>query len=445
MKDSILSELNKSLKLGTESDDNYNAEDLPTDELVGIDEGETGSAQSIEDIAEDVATDDILDEGEDDLDAANAVEDLVAVVEHAQNNMQKLSRLEAAALKVTFMQITQGRYKDPASLLPARESHQETEFADLTLARESLAETAKDLIKKAIEQIKLAIKRLGDFVKKLTDKFGFLTRRYQAIYKKAKESTGTPNGRNVNEEEIEGASKRSNVQVATKYLAVDGKVTGRTVIDFIDTFDEIDLRIYQYGRSHFGEKVARDDTDNSTEGLVQNISSQTSNLIKNIAEVSYNKVSHGEGVGENITEFVKAPGEYYFGAEKVSGGLVVPVIGKIDRDGSVDGKTAAVRPATKDEIISGAETAQKTIDTLRRTSSKLAREIRVESLIDRQVLENAFVERSALPKDEIKLLTTFAGKLTRFIGDSNQYFYNFLEATAGYFESSLDSSDAIEG
>lgn len=452
MKDSILNELNKSLKLGTESDDNYNAEDMPTDELVGIDEGETGSAQSIEDIAEETAIDDIADAAEDESDAAEAVEDLVAVVEHAQNNMQKLSRLEAAALKVTFMQITKGHYKNPESLLPARESHQETEFADLALARESLAETGKDFVKKVIEHIKKLFEMAKNFLLKLVNKYAALRQRLQRVYREAK----SMNDSSSNSRDLEGSAEaggRGNITIDNKYLTINGKVDPKTINSAVSGLESISDFIYDYGSKLTGRELSTlDDRDTNENRIFESISKRTKQLIDSIAEVSPGIVENGEGLD---AEYVAPlPGEWAVGGKKVADNLIVPVIGSMPGNDKAESKHANVTPATPEEVMYGAKNAIKAIMQAERHANDMSRAFKVDSIIEsmltyanQDTVHQVDSEKRAveLSGEKAKKMQKFATALTTFLQKSANYTYNFLNAAAGYYEQSLKANSAIEG
>lgn len=457
MKSTIMDELNKSLKLGTESDETFNAEDLPTNELVS--EGDMGSAHSIEDIAEDQATAEIEDEAEEFNDASEAVEDLAVVVEHAQNNLQKLTPIEAIALKKTFMQITKGRYKNPESLLPARESHHASDFENLTLVHESLVETGKDLVKRAIEEIKKLFGRLKDFISKLVDKYGFLERRFQAIYRQASTMLESGSGQmrdldNGSEGESTSSGNNPKVTVKAKYLAINGKVNPEIVRSTIGGLSDLSTYIYNYGEKLLGREVSvKDDLETTENRIFESISERTRELVDFVGKLQHMSVEEGNNPLQ-MEFFAHLPGDFAIGGKKIEDNLIVPVVANIKGAEKSESNHANILVATPDEAKVTAKHAIEGIRTVKAHTHSLVRDMKTHLILER-MLKNANVDNDDKDrKDHQKLATSgettkklvkFAGALTKFMQQSNAYLYDFYNAAAEYYEQSLKANTAIEG
>lgn len=440
MKNNILAELNASLKLGIESDETFNAEDLTSEELVG--EADTGSAQSIEDVAEGEAIADIEEGAIDDTDASEAVEDLVAVVEHAQSTGTKLNRIEVAALKQTFLQITKSRYKDPLTLLPARESHEAVEFSNLSLVHESLKETAKDLGNKAIETIKKIIEAVTNFIKRHLNKYGFLTNRFKKIFSIANQPAKTNGARNVGED-AETTSKNSKVQVSAKYLAIDNKVSPEVILAVLGSQGKLEREVFSFSASTWEDLDVQSDAESEIHRLYQNVSGRTKELVDHMGDAT-NGIKR-EGAPSNIEYFAQLPGNYYFGAEKVADIMNLPKIGKLQRDGSDDASQLSVQVASRDRIKNGAQDAIAAIVDIRHSNDNFIKKMRVDRITKDLAQKFAFAEKSELGKVENKRLNLLAQRLVGFMGEVNSYYYNFLTATADYFEACLADEEVIEG
>ncbi len=427
MSNQLMKDLMKSLKLGTES-----ADALIEKEPTGVLESETTSADSIDDVAVSEETTADLDDVESTLDESEAVEELAAATESAAARGHKFSRIEAAALKLALCSISKRHYKDPLSLLPARESNSAMAISDLNLATESLKETASNMLKKAMEAIKAALQRVKDFITRFTNKYLWIGNRFKKIYAAAKDKNDFVDG---------------TVPVNAKVLTVDGKVTGESIEKYaiaIGAAGNFFRPDYCY--------VAIDgkDVKVTNHGTHSQIFAATNNVINEEWEqaVDYLVDAGSKVVNGKIEGTVKSlnlPGGYNMALAKVgSSDVLVPALIKGE---GVDMDSARTQAETlpKKQVIELAKNMVDASESLRVRSTKAARELDINRFMrmvhERHVMSDS-IDNSE--KEEVRLLASFTTQLSKAAIDYNNYLFGYMVATAEYLEATIKTGD-LEG
>lgn len=428
MNKNLIADLNKTLRLGTESDVTPNTENVDADDLVR--ECDTVSANSIENTEEAAATNDIIDDVDDQMDSAEAVEDLTAAVESASNSGKPLTRIEAAALTIAFAQATRKHYKDPVSLLPARESNQAYAMSDLNLAQESLKETASDLYKKAVAAIKEILKKVGDFIKKFIDKYGFLARRFGACLKAANEATADPNGK---------------VPVKTNTFIKNGKVNKEMVLGAVNVVEQMDSDVL-FGdvTSIIGEKDISSD-DSSHKEIFQRISTKVRVDMESVGEI----IKNNGNAPENIRDYVLIQGNKFLGSEAIGEtDLLVLKIGSLTKtdDAEIVGESkediqTLVEVIPNKRIKEVSKQGFELTKRLRANRGKVAREWRVENVLKGfKTSVNADETLDTSEKTQAKTLVKYVAATSKYLQDLSLYGYNILSGVAEYLEACLKAS-----
>lgn len=425
MKNKLMSDLRMSLRLGTESDTTPNAENVDADQFVQ--ECDTVSAHSIENLEEAEATDEVVEATDDQMDAAEAVEDLVTAVESAQAIGKPLTRIEAAALTVAFSQITRKHYKDPISMLPARESNQAYAMSDLNLATESLKETAKDLYQKAVEAIKEILKKIGDFIKKFLDKYEFLARRFGACLKAANGATDDTTGK---------------VPVKTNTFILKGVVSKEIILSSLTIVAQMenDALFGDVTRLVNEKDVSK---DNSTHrDIFQRISTKVRVDMEAVGEI----VKNNGSAPENIKDYVLLPGNKLLGSEALGETdlLVLKIAGltKTD-DPEVVGESKEDIQTLVDvaSIKMIKEVSKKGYDiakSLRTNRNAVVREIRVDNVLKGfKASVNGDETLDSNDKMQTKALVKYVAATSKYVQDMSLYGYNTLNGVAEYLEACL--------
>lgn len=425
MKNKLMADLNRSLRLGIESDLTPNAENVDIEDMVR--ECDTVSAHSIENTEEAEATNEILEATDNQMDSAEAVEDLVTAVESAQSAGKPLTRIEAAALTVAFSQITRKHYKDPISMLPARESNQAYAMGDLNLARESLKETAKDLYNKAVEAIKEILKKIGDFIKKFLDKYEFLARRFGACLKAANESTSDTNGK---------------VPVKTNTFILQGKVSKEIILNSLGTVAQMDKdALFGDVTTLINEKDVSKDNSTHRE-IFQRISTKVRVDMEAVGTI----IKNNGNAPENIKDYVLLPGNKLLGSEALGEtDLLVLKISSLTKtnDPEVVGDSkediqTLVEVASNKMIKEVAKKGYDLAKRLRINRAKSTRDLHADAIL-KGFKESVNAEETLDNKDKLqaKTLVKYVAATSKYVQDMSLYGYNILNGVAEYLEACL--------
>lgn len=448
MKRSLLSDLNASLRLGTESfDEGVDMEE--TESVEPIPEGETATAQDLESMDTSEAVDELTDDVDEEIESSESVDDLAVAVETAKGLNRPLSRFEAIALTAAYHQVTRKHYKDPLSMLPAREAHHTTNVVELHLVHESLKETATDLYKKAAETIKEIIKKIVAFIGSLINKHGALQKRFSNIYKMAKE-------RKV---QLEGKTP-----VTIGLFEMDGKVTLDNVVGCVDLIDRVEKE------SHFSKSPIDTDgkamtADDSTyRGLIQSLSTKARSDVEMCGDIGKNT---GQAP-EEVVEFVAIPGNNFIGTARIGeSDLLGLKLGKLKAgkndpedaefaDVSASGAKSKHRPdgskrqtmvetPTKESIIKLSKECFELLDRIKRDSSANMRKLKAQHVFDdHRATQGGDEQHDTSDKTRVKLMVRYVSGQATFLRDFNTWSFNKLVGLAEFFEDAI-KSDAIEG
>lgn len=445
MRNEILKELYQSL--GVES-----AEVDMTAEDPGILEYETGSAQTIEDVEEDKVTEEVIDASLEPIEDAEVVEDLVAVVEHAQATSGHLTRFEAAALKLTFNQVGNKYFKDPIAQLPATESANGMGSYELTLASESLKESATNIFKQTYEMLKKIFEKVVDFFSRLINKQKWLAKRAAKLAEAVRGKT----------EWVEGTTN-----VNAKYLAQNGKVSDDIIEKFMSALlplymisnssslgldlgwlEEILANLKKMGGEGSGdEKVVLDENHGAFNKMFSDINSR---VVKQFQEASKDFEVRSGGskiVPSNIKQWAEIPGNMYFGygtiAEK---NIYKPMIGKLEQEADLDEVKTNIPFATKEQAIelsTGCVKAAK--DLTLKMSKNLQKWQQNKTFKNLQANSgNADTRQNSTDKESLKIMVEYIKAVTSFnVGLDNMLHY-FLLGVIEWLEASV-KGEAIEG
>lgn len=433
MRHSLRKDLQKHFNLAVESDVNINVEDIPDLEL--IDESETISAQSIEDVAEDTATDDLAVDAEKMEGETEAVEELVQAVESFRaGGGKRLSTIEAAALTRTFQNIVGRRYDNFASLMPARESHQPITSLELSLTTESFKETAKDMGNKVVETIKRLFESLKQALMKIFNKYGVLTKRITNLIKRTE----------GNDVDLGG-----NVEVNADILGINGKVDMNQVIQSIRVTGEIFTRLRDVNPLSPGGQEAMEGESSRVGKMFSALSIE---LVEDIASEVGPVVP---GKDANVAKMVVFPGNRYFGFTKPTEGdaTVTNVFGKLpnaakDIESGDDSKghnsSSMVSVGTGAQMKEILRPMLGVVELIRRTLDKGFNQRWNFDTAKKRATRAGDAETEQGRKNEEKEALAITRVLIKVMNDLAKYSFGICENTVKFFEDSLDSKE-IEG
>lgn len=437
MKNDLFNDLNKSLNLGRESfETTPELEDIEAVDF--IPEGETATAQDIESVEQGDEIEELVEDSEEEMGDAEAVEDLAVAVEAAVAANKGLNPIEAAALTMAYHRATCKHYKDPMSMLPAREAHQSSNMTDLVLVHESLKETASNLYNKSIAAIKDIIKKLVEFVQGLVNKYGALERRFGNIHKTAREMTGEPEGQ---------------VPARTGSFSINGKVETGTVMGIVDTLRTVE-RNGSFSESIIdlnGKEMTTDES--SFKDLIQRLSTKSRNDVDTAGDMRKNDGR----APENVVEYSAMPGDNYMGTVKLSEtGLLGLKFGKLAvgkddaeevvAEGEKHGaRMSMVAVPSKSQILEKAKDAHGFLRIIKTNSSAKARKFQSSALFkDAYNAAGGDEQHDTGDRENMKLMTRFVGVQATFIRDFNVYSFEAVTALADFLEKAVKSS-SIEG
>lgn len=436
MRNKILADLSRSLNLGRES-----AEVEMTEEQYGATEDETVSANSIENIAEDQATEEIIEESTDGIDASEDLDELAVVVESHHATGKSLSRVEAAALRMTIQQVGKKHFKDPLAALPARESTSELSVSDLHLATEGLKESAGNLIKSIIEQIKKIVAAVVDFLSRIIDKYRWLTNRAKKVYAAA-----------TSVKEIVPGS----VNVDAKFMGTGGEIDLESVSRYIKTIESIEASTHFNQNFDFLKEILKEPTMavSAVEGetahtkIFSDINTQVKDKFDSISGAGF-KV-HGPGsklVAENVKAFVELPGDRYYGFEDIEGkGLFCPVFDKMNREYDADAARTNLAFPDKENLIDYARTLAKATQGIGNMSTRTMRNWKNGwDIKDIQTKSgNVGTRADTAEKESAKLVLKYVKGLTTLRVNADQFNFGFISATLDWLEAAMRNKE-IEG
>lgn len=403
MKQDLLKALNQNLKLGTESDVTPNTEEVNSEEFIL--ESDTGSAQSIEDMQEQNA-DTIITDTENEAQSVESVEELVTAVESFHNQNKTLSRLESIALTRAFSAAIKNHVKNPLEHLPARESSQSMNFADLALARESMMETAKQIGGDFVAKVKEIIKKVIATINGYVNRYAKLEQRVQALLTNAKNKGG--NGQGVD-------------------VPVNNNILGGA-----NGFDINEVKTLLGTLPMLAQAVPATTPHIAIEDEGSNwrasITAASESLLTNVAG------KFGEIKEVGTAKNVNLLGNYKFGIMQVLEGagnsndkegdkgqakLMMPVIGKVNGEGDKGESTAQIDSA---EVV-----------TLCGDCIKTLKELGVISKMNMRAQAKAFVA----PKEDYMGIIGPVGFQARYVSALCDYSFDVITALVEFMEESL--------
>lgn len=429
MNKQLLKDISASLNLGTEG-----AEVDMTEENPAILEGETSAANTIEDIAEDEAASDLIENMDEGLDDEESVEELVAVVESAQASGKALTRVEAAALTITFAQITKKHFKDPIAQLPAREANEDMSLANLNLACESLKESASNIFKSVMDQIKKIIETVKDFLSRHLNKYTWLQKRGSKIYATINSLTDIVPGSTV---------------VDAKVLGIDGDLSLETIARYSGSMVNIDNASTGVHIGHlFGEVNAVDSSAES--GAHTKIFSD----INTESERRFNEISEGfkvrgpgaKEVPENIKKWFGVPGNHYFGLKDLGKGLLVCSLGKTNVEFDADAAKTNLEFPNKDVAAKMAKDITGIARILGVGTSKHMRDwtkIRLGDSIQKRS-GNVDTRHNTKEKENAKLVVAYTKEVAGLAITASKINFDFCKAVLDFLDAAMTNKE-IEG
>lgn len=436
MRNKLLQDLTKSLRLGTES-----AELEMTAEDPGVLESETVQANTIEDVAEDKADAELIEASDDSLDDEEAVEELVAVVESATASGKGLSRIEAAALKVTFAQITGKYFQDPMAQFPARESNDAMDISNTNLATESLKESAKKIGGSIIAKIKEIVAKVMDFISRMTNKFVWLENRAKKVFA----------GYSKIDEVVPGSA-----QVKAQYMGINNELSIDIIKNGLQVTDQIDG---VYFHSPVAEILRKFNLSGETMAVnTPNGETSHTKIFSDINEVvkdTFDKASEGmkvygpgnKMVPEDVKAFVELPGNNYYGFIEIDGkGLFCPVAGKLDRKYDADAAKTTLEFPTKEVGIELSRHISKVVHDMKGNSAKTLKRWRENNLSDdiQRKSGNTETRHDTTEKESQALVLKYIKNVAGLHINFEKFNFDFLNATLDWLGAALQNKE-IEG